>query len=190
MLELRFPLPDRPLSINEGHARNWAAKRRRLQGWREGVALAWNVAGKKRKAVQGKPCNVHVTIPFDVSEKQFKSGRRDPHNYVGTVVKAIVDQLACDKHCKGQKCNHAWPDDTPEWVTVIEPTLVRGSEVVVTLTPRDDGSATPTPADYIAMLKELGAPADVILAAERARGVASPAAVASAEQGGKDAGRH
>lgn len=129
MLELRFPSPGRPLSINDNNARNWAAKRRVLEPWREGVGWAWNIVGSvARAAVKGKPCDVYVDIPFDVSEKQFSGTRRDPHNYVGTVVKALVDQLCAQG---------AWPDDTPEWVRTHEPNLVRGSEVVVRLVPQE-----------------------------------------------------
>lgn len=68
------------------------------------------------------PCVVSVALP--VKDKR----RRDPHNYFATV-KPIVDGLVDAG---------LWPDDTPEWVTTVEPTLVPGAtSVVVTLTPRE-----------------------------------------------------
>jgi len=39
---------------------------------------------------------------------------RDPHNYCGTVVKAVIDGLVM---------GGAWPDDTPEYVGHLEPSL-------------------------------------------------------------------
>jgi hypothetical protein len=43
-----------------------------------------------------------------------RNARRDPHNYVGTVVKKLVDTLVG---------LGVVPDDTADWVTVIEPEL-------------------------------------------------------------------
>jgi hypothetical protein len=62
------------------------------------------------------PSIVRVTIPFT------QHRRRDPHNYVGTVVKWIIDGLVYAG---------AWPDDTPEWVEVLEPVLVKDPELMV-----------------------------------------------------------
>lgn len=104
MVTLTFGVPSVPLSANEATGMHWAAKARRLTPWREAAFRAAN-----REGVSGLPSSfVRVTIPFHVKR------RRDPHNYTGTVVKAIVDGLvsAC-----------VWPDDTPEWVTVVDPIL-------------------------------------------------------------------
>lgn len=63
-----------------------------------------------------RPGSVQVTIPF---------GRQpvgDPHNYCGTVLKAIIDGLVA---------GGAWPDDTPQWVGHTEPILVKGDLCVV-----------------------------------------------------------
>ena len=62
------------------------------------------------------PSTVEVFIPFTTNR------RRDPHNYVGTVVKWIIDGLVYAG---------AWPDDTPEWVTVLEPVLVKYPDLLV-----------------------------------------------------------
>lgn len=54
--------------------------------------------------------------------------RRDPHNYTGTVVKAIVDGLVDAGF---------WPDDTGEHVTIVDPMLLPGGrEVIVVIEPR------------------------------------------------------
>lgn len=129
MYELRFPIPENPLSINR--AKHWAKTRRLLAPWRDAVGWAWNTTRRGRREITNVPCDVYVTIPFDVTPGQWEGKRRDPHNYVGTVCKAIIDQLVEQG---------AWPDDTPEWVTVHEPTLVRGNEVVVSLVPRGEAA--------------------------------------------------
>lgn len=59
---------------------------------------------------------VQVEIPFT------RHRRRDPHNYCGTIVKAIIDGLI---HAG------AWPDDTPEYVGHREPVITDGELVVV-----------------------------------------------------------
>lgn len=63
---------------------------------------------------------VRIALPFPDDR------RRDPHNYVATA-KPIVDGLVDAGF---------WPDDTPEWVSVAEPVLYRGTEVVVVVEER------------------------------------------------------
>ena len=68
-----------------------------------------------------KPSLVTVALPF------ARAGTRDPMNYVGTVVKALIDGMV-DAGC--------WPDDTAEWVEVRQPVLeVGGTEVVIKIDP-------------------------------------------------------
>lgn len=119
-MELRFPPPTLPWSVNAvpGSVRAKIALSKRKQAWRD--AAYYTAYAKNLRAVP--PSNVRVSIPFTTTR------RRDPHNYVGTVVKAVIDGLVLAK---------VWPDDNPEWVTVLEPELVVGSgEVVVTIEPR------------------------------------------------------
>lgn len=71
-----------------------------------------------RKDMVGVPCRVKVTIPFP------QRRRRDPSNYIGTVVKAIVDGLVLVG---------VWPDDTPDWVEVVEPVLRIGGQLTEVL---------------------------------------------------------
>lgn len=115
---LTFQAPTRPLSINESNRLHWAERGRRLNPWKLAVMDAWRNLTPKPVAVC--PVTVHVTIPFE------RAGRRDPHNYTGTVVKALIDQLVV--------CGLV-PDDTAEWVTVIEPTLAvdKTGTVIVTI---------------------------------------------------------
>lgn len=103
-LDLTFPRPTQPLSINR--VKHWAQRRRLCQPWRDATfALAHN----RRDGWGATPVTVQVVIPFD------KPARRDAHNYTGTVVKAVVDGLVLARIV---------PDDTPEWVTVLDPELV------------------------------------------------------------------
>lgn len=126
-MELRFPLPSRAVSINEVKGRHWSVVRRAVAPWREAVGWAWKTTPPEARAeVTNRRCVVHVTIPFDVTDKQWTGKRRDPHNYVDTIVKALVDQLVQQG---------TWPDDNADFVEVAEPTLVQGRDVIVTLSP-------------------------------------------------------
>lgn len=124
-LKLSFPMPNDALSENGAKGMHWGARRRRLDPWKEGAYGAWLAQRLVvRRAHADQPTNVRVTIPF------AKNRRRDPSNYVGTVVKAIVDGLVAAG---------AWPDDDPTWVTVIEPTInVGGTQVLIHLEPRSN----------------------------------------------------
>lgn len=117
---VRFPVPARPMSANDvpvtrqGRIIEGKVKRK----WGEAAQRA---AERLNGARSLPPSIVRVTIPFSTNR------RRDPHNYVATVVKPIVDGLV------RAGC---WPDDNPEYVTVAEPTLVVGTEVVVRIDER------------------------------------------------------
>jgi len=103
-MELSFIAPTRPLSINESNRMHWASRKRRLDPWRLCVRAAYNLAKPSEvSAVKNKPLTIEVTLSFP------RAGRRDAHNYTGTVVKTIVDELV--------RCGLV-PDDTPDWVTV------------------------------------------------------------------------
>lgn len=119
---LRFPAPNPPLSINRSNRMHWAAKKRALDPWRESVWASW-VNCRRKEKVKNIPCSVRVYLPFSVKR------RRDPHNYTGTNVKAIIDALVT--------CG-VWPDDTPEWVRVQDPVCVVNEDCRVVLVPRDE----------------------------------------------------
>jgi hypothetical protein len=124
VVEIRFLAPGKVLSINESAAHNWAARRRWLEPWRDAVGWAWKMLPvDERTKVVNVPCIVRVTIGFRTAQS------RDPHNYVGTVCKALVDQLVDQG---------VWPNDTPKWVSVAEPICVKGEFVIVELIPREE----------------------------------------------------
>ena len=111
-LILTFQAPTRPLSINESNGMHWAARTRRLKPWRTLTHYAYKHTDMEdREDVQGKPVRIEIIIPFP------KKARRDPHNYTGTIVKAIIDELVI--------CGLV-PDDNADWLTVGEPKLVVG----------------------------------------------------------------
>ncbi len=120
-LTLTFPPPNTPLSINKANKMHWAAKKRQVDPWREAIGWAWLQERNNWDLVKGKPCSVQVVLPFRTKQ------RRDPHNYTGTVVKALIDTLVREG---------VWEDDTPEWVTVLDPVIQIGGDAKVILTPR------------------------------------------------------
>lgn len=118
---LRFPPPNNPLSINQANRMHWAAKKRYMDPWKSEVWAAWMGARSEHCLVKDKPCTVEVHLPFRTAQ------RRDPHNYTGTMVKAIVDSLVR---------SGVWPDDTAEWVTVLDPVLKIGGDCLIVITTR------------------------------------------------------
>lgn len=112
-LDLTFTAPTMPLSVNRGNQTHWAARKRLLDPWKD---AAWVTA--RNAIIRGQaglihtpgrtPVTVQVVLPFRTRQ------RRDAHNYTGTNVKAVVDGLVRAGIV---------PDDTPEWVTVLDPEL-------------------------------------------------------------------
>lgn len=107
-VDLTFTAPNVPLSVNRSGS--WQKRRRLLEPWKD---LAWALAQNHRRQAarspQGRPTGpitVQVVLPFR------GAARRDAHNYTGTVVKAVVDGIVRAGLV---------PDDTPEWVTVLDP---------------------------------------------------------------------
>ncbi len=132
-VELKFPVPEsRPLSINQANRMHWAAKRRELEPWRDGVMLAWKTARPLWHKVKDRKVRIELELPFP--DKR----RRDPHNYV-VVLKALIDALTTQRETVGKHTvivwDGCWPDDTPEWVETTEPILVIGDEVVFRIIP-------------------------------------------------------
>jgi crossover junction endodeoxyribonuclease RusA len=111
-LSIEFEPPERCLTMNQ--RLHWAQKSKISRLWRD-AACEWAEASFCRcHQMPLPPCLVTVHIPVKGNR------RRDPHNYFPTV-KPIVDGLVDAG---------LWPDDTPEWVRCIEPTLVVGAELV------------------------------------------------------------
>lgn len=111
-LYLGFVQPTVPLSINQAHTLHWAPRRARTDPWRD-LALVIT----RRALHPGGDWHGWPTVPVTIRlTMEFRSAaRRDPHNYVGTNVKAVVDGLV-----RGGLI----PDDSPEWATILEPAIV------------------------------------------------------------------
>lgn len=122
---IEFAPPAQLLNMNQ--RLHWTAQRRIAREWRAAAQYAARntVASASR---QHPPCTVAVMLP--VPDRR----QRDPHNYFPTV-KHIIDGLVDAG---------IWPNDTPTWVTTIEPALVCRKPpmpVTVMLTPRAKADA-------------------------------------------------
>ena len=126
-LELRLgPPPAPPLSLNKERTQHWAKTRREsIEPWKEWM-WAMAVQHRLKQRVRGRPCWVQFVLPFRDNR------RRDPHNYV-PVVKACIDGLVCA---------NVWPDDTAEYVTIVDSQLVVGREVLLRIGLREEVNGT------------------------------------------------
>jgi hypothetical protein len=99
-----FVAPDRLMNMNE--RLHWTTQRRRARNWRNAArrAMPWYIP----EGSYLPPSIVQIELPV------LGNLRRDPSNWYPTV-KHIVDGLVDA---------HLWPDDTPQWVTTVEPVLV------------------------------------------------------------------
>ena len=133
LLVLDFTAPSVPLSENRSRSLHWAARNRLLHPWRDATRISATATPERRRIVerlrtQPQPITVDVALPFRDRR------RRDPHNYVGTNVKAVVDGLVLAG---------VIPDDNPEWATIREPSTTiqpdrrLAARVRVTITPRE-----------------------------------------------------
>lgn len=119
-LWISFPAPDRPPSINDTRKWHWAKVRKHRRLWQD--ELFYEIHRVKTTGIleiwRGVPAIVTVTLPFR------ENRRRDPHNWTGTVVKWLIDQLVASR---------LWPDDTAEFVEVRDPILKVGDSNTVTI---------------------------------------------------------
>ena len=107
-LVLTFMAPSKPLSVNERAAKgHWAARTARTKPWRTMAGWAARQALVGRDWKPG-PVTIQVNLPFRTKRN------RDPHNFTSTTVKAIVDGLVD---------GGVIPRDTPEWATILDPTI-------------------------------------------------------------------
>lgn len=108
---LSFPAPAKCLTMNQ--RLHWAAKNRLTQAWRS--ATAWHaLAHFPRSGGHLPPCIVDIALPVKDNR------RRDPSGWHLTA-KACVDGLVDAGW---------WPDDNSDWLTVSEPVLVVGGDLV------------------------------------------------------------
>lgn len=103
------------------------------KAWKEGthhVLRRWLRMTAETSNESPRPFGVvQVTIPFP--QRRI----RDPHNYCGTIVKAVIDglkdQTAPNPRKGGPRIvtsKGLWPDDSPEYVGHREPLLVIADE--------------------------------------------------------------
>ncbi len=115
----RFHAPAPLLSVNRAFRQHGARTGSQLAPWRDLARVATRHARNLHILPRPLPhTTVHVALPHS------RPAHADPHNYTGTVVKALVDGLVA---------GGCWPDDTARWVAVADPTLHAG-EPWVTLT--------------------------------------------------------
>ena len=120
MIVLEFPAPTDAWSINQERKMHWTEARQIAREWRLAGKLGWRMLPiGEREAWEPRRCEVEITLPV-------KDGRRrDPMNWFGPV-KSLIDGLVD---------GGVWPDDTPEWVRVVEPVLNVGGPVRIVLRP-------------------------------------------------------
>ena len=121
---IEFPPPAQPWSTNQDRNLHHLQRADRIKAWKGAARL---LSGPLVNNTG--PGIVQVWIPF--KDKR----RRDPHNYCGTVVKAIID---------GMVMAGVWPDDTPEYVGHREPVLYKGKTVIVEVTEKGETYAEST----------------------------------------------
>lgn len=121
-MKFDFPSPDKPWSTNEDRNLNPHKRADRIKTWKEATVLGYlSYVNRNRMKKAREPSLVRVSIPFSQNRK------RDPHNYCGTIVKAIIDGLVLAG---------AWEDDTPDYVEHLPPALYKGDAVYVEIFPK------------------------------------------------------
>ena len=110
-LWLSFPKPGGVLSLNDRV--HWTVRHQLEQVWQTAAWAAGNNARRAHPAavaalLQHTPTLVEVELPVAARR------RRDPHNFVATV-KPIIDGLVFAR---------LWPDDSEEFVRVVDPVFV------------------------------------------------------------------
>ena len=114
-MEITFAPPADVWSTNRDRNLHWAQRAKLVKAWRQCSHVECVAAGLSELP----PSLVTISLPF------ARNGRRDPMNYVGTVVKAVIDGMV-DAGC--------WPDDTAEFVEIRQPVLVVGGDGLVRIT--------------------------------------------------------
>ena len=113
-----MPLPAPIWSTNADRNMNAYERAERIKLWKTATRYHY------QNEFHGKgqmPSVVRLVLPVPDRRK------RDPHNFCGTVLKAVVDGLVQAG---------AWPDDTPDFVGHREPEfLLKGRLVVVSWSP-------------------------------------------------------
>lgn len=110
-LAVGFAQPSAPVSINAVAGRGWRTRHAASAPWRDAVAAVvrpWVITHSPGIRLE-LPVEIHVTLEV------LGSRRRDPHNYVSTIMKPMVDGLVVAG---------LLPDDDAAHVHTHEPRLV------------------------------------------------------------------
>ena len=130
MLAFTIHPSEKPWSTNQDRNLNPYQRAKLIKTWKEDTAGAWmtvpwddratyaHFIGRDETPDWFPPTIIQLEIGFTTSRK------RDPHNYCGTVLKAVIDSLVNIG---------LWPDDTTEWVGHREPLLVKTLTTRVTM---------------------------------------------------------
>lgn len=105
VMSIEFEQPARTLSMNDRV--HWRVRARLTRAWRHAAQMAACAQLGSSPSKRSRPaCEVRVDFPV-----RAVGARRDPHNLAPTV-KACIDGLVDAG---------VWPDDTDEFVVVIDP---------------------------------------------------------------------
>ena len=119
--QFSFPAPARIWSTNDERKMHYMEVRELIDAWKGATKLLYQSTCAARQVSRRQPPSiVRLTIPIKTKV------RRDPHNYCGSVLKAVIDGMV-----KGG----AWEDDTPEWVDHYQPVFEHEGLVKVELWP-------------------------------------------------------
>ena len=122
-ISFKFELPARIWSTNDERNMHYGERHRLVTAWKGATRMNYlSYRNRRGLPVRLDPGIVHLAIPVKDRRK------RDPHNYCGTVLKAVIDGLVLAE---------VWPDDTPEYVGHREPVLYVGNVVMVDITPKE-----------------------------------------------------
>ena len=119
-VRFRFPTPAPVVSQNAVESWHWSDRAAHRSAWRQAACAAADGAAAALAPLRGH--RVEVTVALPVADKR----RRDPSNWMATCVKPILDGIT--------DAAALWPDDNATWVTVREPVLWTGPDVVVPVT--------------------------------------------------------
>lgn len=124
MMEFTIYPTEPPWSTNEDRNLHHMTRAKRIKAWKADTAAAWMTVphGQKTLYIGQHRYAPPSIIQLEIGFPQIRT--RDPHNYCGTVLKAITDGLVNIGF---------WPDDTPEWVGHRESLLIKGNLTKVIL---------------------------------------------------------
>lgn len=100
----------RAWSTNEDRNLHWGKRYEVLEHWKRTAQVTfgqWKIRTKWKGHFPYTIVQLELVFPAKRRDGMPNTTRRDPHNYCGTVVKAVIDGLVLAK---------AFPDDTPEYV--------------------------------------------------------------------------